>query len=156
MDALDVRIVKLEPLRVASALGFGESPEMLAWEKIFRFLREKGLWEQMERLAYYGFNNPDPTPASPNYGYEQWVVVPEEISGTEEVEIKHFQGGLYAVTGCEGIPNIFQRWKALFAWREDSPYQAGTHQWLEKWINPSTGGLSGEDMVMELYIPIVK
>ena len=156
MKNLDVRIVKLDALRVASALGFGEGPEMIAWQKIFDFLHGTGLWEKMEGLEFYGFNNPDPTPASSNYGYEQWVVVPEEISGTESIAIKQFPGGLYAVTRCHGIPNIFHFWKALFAWREDSPYQAGTHQWLEKWVNPTQEGLSEEDMVMDLYIPIIK
>ena len=156
MNKLDVKLVELSPMRVASALGFGEGPEGMAWEKIFDFLHKKGLWDEMETLAYYGFNNPDPTPASPNYGYEQWVVVPEDISGTEEVAIKKFPGGLYAVTRCEGIPNIFQSWKALFAWREDSPYQAGGHQWLEKWINPTKDEISEEDMVLELYIPVAK
>ena len=156
MSDIDVKIITLAPMQVASALGFGEGPEVLAWEKIFNFLRQKGLWEDMESLNYYGFNNPDPTPASPNYGYEQWVVIPEAISGTEEVEIKQFPGGTYAVALCEGIPNIFQRWKELFAWREDSPYQAGSHQWLEKWENPTKEGLSEEDMVMALYLPIQK
>ena len=32
MSDLEVRIVKLEPMRVVSFLGFGESPEELAWE----------------------------------------------------------------------------------------------------------------------------
>ena len=33
MSDLDVRIVKLEPVRVASFHGFGESPEDEAWNK---------------------------------------------------------------------------------------------------------------------------
>ena len=156
MTQIDVRIVTLEPKHIASALGFGEGPEGMAWEKILNFLHEKDLWPQMEDLEYFGFNNPDPTPASPNYGYEQWVVVPEGISGSDSVEIKQFAGGLYAVTRCEGIPNIFEQWKKLFAWREDSPYLSGTHQWLEQWVNPTQDGLSEEKMVMDLYIPIIK
>ena len=34
MSELDVRIVKLEPMRVASAHGFGTNPEEQAWDKI--------------------------------------------------------------------------------------------------------------------------
>jgi len=151
-----VRIAELPSFRVASALGFGASPEGEAWEKIFRFLREKSLWKEMETLSYYGFNNPDPTPGSPNYGYEQWVRVPESIEGNEVVSIKLFGGGLYAVSRCEGIPNIFSAWKALFAWREDSAYLPGTHQWLEQWLNPTKGEQHEEDMIMDLYIPIIK
>ena len=34
MSELDVRIIEIEPMRVASAHGFGEQPEIIAWEKI--------------------------------------------------------------------------------------------------------------------------
>lgn len=151
-----VRIVELPSMRVASALGFSASPEGEAWEKIFGFLQANGLWEEMEKLSYYGFNNPDPTPGSPNYGYEQWVRVPESVEGSRDVSIKLFEGGLYGVSRCEGIPNIFSAWKALFAWREDSPYLPGTHQWLEQWLNPTKGEQHEKDMIMDLYIPIIK
>lgn len=156
MSALDVRIVELPALRVASGLGFGTGPEGLAWEKIFSFLREKNLWDEMESLSYFGFNNPDPTPGSPNYGYEQWVVVPGAVQGTAEVTIKTFDGGLYAVTRNVGIPNIFNTWQNLFAWREDSPYGHGSHQWLEQWINPSREGIQEDQMVLDLYLPVTK
>ena len=39
MSDNDVQIVRLEPMRVASAYGFGESPELEAWEKILDFAR---------------------------------------------------------------------------------------------------------------------
>lgn len=156
MSELDVRIVELPPLRVASALGFGPGPEELAWEKIFDFLKEKGLWGRMESFEYYGFNNPDPSPGSPNYGYEQWVVVPEDTEGTEDVTIKTFPGGKYAVTRCKGIPTIHPTWQKLVAWREDSPYRYGGHQWLEKTVNPSMQGIGFDEIVMDLYMPIVE
>jgi len=156
MSENSVRIIELPPMRVASALGFGEAPEGAAWEKLFGFLHKKDLWDEMESLSYYGFNNPDPTPASPNYGYEQWVTVPEKVDGDQEITIKMFGGGLYAVSRCVGIPNIFSAWRSLFAWREDSPYLPGTHQWLEKWVNPVKGEQSEKEMIMDLYIPIIK
>ena len=34
MSELEVRIVYLEPMRVATFHGFGASPELLAWEKL--------------------------------------------------------------------------------------------------------------------------
>ncbi len=156
MSELEVRIVELPPMRVASGLGFGNEPEMLAWDKIFNFLKEKGMWEEMQNLEYYGFNNPDPSPGSPNYGYEQWVVVPEGVEGTEDVTVKQVPGGKYAVTRCEGIPNIHQTWQALVAWREDSQYLYGGHQWLEKWVNPTPKGLAPDELVMDLFMPIVE
>ena len=42
MDKLDVRITRLEPMRVASALGFGAVPETEAWEKLLSWARSEG------------------------------------------------------------------------------------------------------------------
>jgi DNA gyrase inhibitor GyrI len=156
MSELDVKIINLPELHVASALGFGSGPETQAWEKMFKFLQDRGLWEKMENMDFYGFNNPDPMPGSSNYGYEQWVVVDESIEPTDDVEIKTFPGGLFAVTRCTGIMNIYPTWQALAAWREDSPYQHAGHQWLEKWVNPSQEGVSEEGAMMDLYLPIIE
>jgi DNA gyrase inhibitor GyrI len=156
MSTLDVKIVALPAFTAVSALGFGAGPELEAWDKIFQFLKAGGMWERMETLEYFGFNNPDPMPGSSNYGYEQWVVVPDEIKPTGEVEIKAFPGGLYAVTRCTGLMDIFPTWQKLAAWREDSPYQHGSHQWLEKWVNPSKQGIDENLAVMDLYLPVIK
>jgi DNA gyrase inhibitor GyrI len=82
------------------------------------------------------------------------VVAPEDVEGTAEVEIKSFPGGKYAVTRCHGILNIGEIWEALVAWREGSPYLDGSHQWLEKWVNPCQDDLAPEDMVFDLFMPI--
>ena len=156
MSKLDVRIITLPALKVASTLGFGSGPELIAWDKMFKFLQTRGLWEQMESLEYYGFNNPDPMPGSDNYGYEQWVVVPDNTIPTDDVEVKDFPGGLYAVTRCTGLMNIFPTWQKLVAWQEESSYQHGGHQWLEKWVNPTREGVDENLAIMELYLPIVE
>jgi DNA gyrase inhibitor GyrI len=156
MAALDVRIIELPVLRVASTYGFGASPEMTALEHMRQFLLSAGLWKDVETLQLYGFNNPDPEPDNPEYGYEQWVVVPEDVKGTDQIEIKSFSGGLYAVSRCEGTPNIYRVWHELQSWQKVSSFDAGAHQWLERWINPTQGWLSAGEMVMDLYLPIVK
>jgi DNA gyrase inhibitor GyrI len=128
MTEINVKMVELPALHVASALGFGEGPEDIAWRKVFDFLKRQDLLKSIESLAFYGFNNPNLTPSSPNYGYEQWVVVPESITEDEALEIKTFDGGVYAVTRCVGIPTIYSTWKKLYAWREDNPYHAAAYQ----------------------------
>jgi len=116
MSEMDVKIIMLPAIKVASTHGFGSGPELKAWEKTFQFLKGRGLWGQMDSLEFYGFNNPDPMPGSPNYGYEQWVVIPETIEeASGEVEIKTFPGGLYAVTHCTGIMSIYPTWQKLVA-----------------------------------------
>ena len=152
MTELHVEIVQLEPMRVASALGFGESPEFAAIETLLAWARPQGLLE--EGYTAYGFNNPDPSPGSPNYGYEIWLPVGGEVQGGESVEIKDYPGGLFGVARCEGTGAIGDAWKALVAWREGSSYGQGHHQWLEKFLVPPDAPVI--ELRFDLYLPIVE
>jgi DNA gyrase inhibitor GyrI len=152
MSELSVRIVELEPMTVASAYGFGEEPEMQAWEILLTWAKSKGFNLQDQR--FFGFNNPNPSPGSPNYGYEQWMTVDSEAESVEGIEIKEFSGGLYAVTRCEGLQQITQLWKQLAIWREESKYQEAPYQWLEECFTPEATQL--EDFVFDLYAPITE
>jgi effector-binding domain-containing protein len=155
MDDLEVRIVELEPMRVATALGFGESPEPIAWGKILAFGESRGLLKDLDKVRFFGFNNPDPSPGSPNYGYEQWMTVGEEVEAEGDVKIKDFEGGVYAVTRFKDLNRIGNVWKALVVWQEDSKYRRGNHQWLEEQISPPDTA-SFEDLIFDLYLPIME
>ena len=150
---LDVRIVTLEPMHVASAHGFGPSPEMIAWDKILRWAGENGLLDGDEAPTYYGFDNPMPSPGSLNYGYEQWIVVGPDAVGNDEVTIKKFSGGMYAVTRCK-LPQIGEAWKRLVAWREDSKYRCAPHECLEQMI--SSPDTPFDDMVLDIFLAIAE
>jgi AraC family transcriptional regulator len=139
-------------MRVASALGFGESPEEEAWETILAFAEARNLLAGPEAHRFFGFNNPSPAVGSPNYGYEQWITVGTEVTGDERVEIKEFPGGRYAVARCLGIPAIGETWRRLALWRETSPHQVAHHQWLEEAL--TSPGTPPEEMVLDLYLPI--
>ena len=152
MSGLEVRIVRLEPMRVAFALGFGASPEEQAWKKLFDWAGRKGLLDDPKAHRYFGFNNPNPSPGSPNYGYEQWMTVGPEVKPEGEVKIKEVPGGLYAVTRWEAIPNP-EIWKQLVLWRENSRYKPAHHQWLEECLNPLEG--PGQ-LIFDLCLPIAE
>lgn len=158
MSKLNVRIVTLEPIHVASFLGFGESPEDLAWGKLTAWAKEKGFLEDRGKHRLFGFNNPNPSPGSPNYGYEVWIEIdPEEVEPEEGVAFKDYPGGLYAVTECV-VPKgkfevIGQTWKKLVAWCEDSKYHFGDHQWLEESLPSSP---PDAEFVLDLYLPIAE
>jgi len=155
MSELEVRIVQLEPMRVAYALGFGPSPEEIAWSRILAYGKAKGLLDDLEKIRFFGFNNPDPSPGSPNYGYEQWMTVGEELEAEGEVKIKEFPGGMYAVTRFKGLSDIGRVWKELVVWQEDSKYKHGQHQWLEEQLSsPDTPHT--EELVFDLYLPIIE
>lgn len=156
MNEENVRIVRLEPARVASVLGFGESPELEAIEKLSAWAKPKGYLEDLAEHRIFGFNNPSPSPGSPNYGYELWMVIGQDVAPEDEVEIKEFSGGLYAVKHCvisgDAYEVIPATWRELVMWREDSPYKSGSHQWLEEHLQIGSG--QSEAWALNLYLPI--
>jgi DNA gyrase inhibitor GyrI len=158
VNDLAVRIVKLEPLRVASFHGFGPSPEALAAAKLAAWAGPRGLLTDLTRPRIFGFNNPNPSAGSPNYGYEFWLVVgPEFVASEDEAEsdmrIRDFPGGLYAVTRCQGVENIGATWGRLAQWLTESRYGHAGHQWLEEHLNPSFP-VPGDELLLDLYAPI--
>ena len=158
MSKLDVRIVKLEPMRVASFHGFGQSPEEAAWNKLIAWAKPKGLRGDLKRKRIFGFNNPNPSPGSPNYGYEFWIVVGPDVQPEGEMEIKDFPGGLYAVTRClvqdKPYETIPATWKKLVEWHESSRYKHAARQYLEEHLDVENG--SEGDFDLDLYLPIAE
>ncbi len=106
---------------------------------------------------FFGFNNPDPSPGSPNYGYEQWVTVDTAAPPEGGVTIKDIPGGAYAVTRCR-LENITETWKALVIWLEDSPMRFGPGQCLEECLTPQIFTQPGDQdpmqAVFDLYLPV--
>lgn len=151
MAMQDVRIITLAAMRVASFHAFGSSPEHMAGAKLAAWAGPRGLLDGSHRI--FGFNNPNPSPGSPNYGYEFWLEIGPEVEADGEVEVKEFGGGRYGVLRCQGVANIEASWAALNAWRENAGYRMGRRQWLEEHIGAFPAG--DETLVLDLYIPLV-
>ena len=155
MSELNIHIVNLEFMRLASSYGFGSTPELIAFEKMHEFLKSKGMMEGYgSKYRHFGFNNPDPMPGSPNYGYEVWVTVDPEIEPEGDIRIIDFPGGLYAVARIQGVEKIGETWNELVKWREKSIYKQAHHQWLENLINPLETDFG--KYIFDLYLPIVE
>ncbi len=154
MEQLDVRLVRLAPMRVASVHAYGAGPEHMAWEALKAWATPRGLFDTATRGRIFGFNNPGPSVGSPNYGYEFWLVVgPDAVVDGEATE-KTFDGGLYAVTGCPLVGEIIpQVWQRLGAWLEASRYRMGSHQCFEEHI----GAVDAADAAsLDLYMPLAE
>ncbi len=161
MKEFEVRIVKLEPMRVASVRAISTTPEHDAWEKMRSWAEPKGLLKDVDKHPVFGFNNPDPSPSRKEYGYEFWIRIGTDTKPTRDVRIKKFQGGLYAVKTCklkEELESEFfkkqgylESWKKIIDWVKSSKYKLGKHQALEKAHEP---GASGEELILDLYCPI--
>ena len=107
----------------------------------------------------FGFNNPYPSPGSPNYGWESWITIGSDVKLEEGIDIKNFGGGLYAVTRCDVKNNPYDiipaTWKQLVAWCEGSS-KYGIHtanQELEEHIAPFPLEVS-DNFTLDLYLPL--
>lgn len=163
MKDLDVKIVELESMHVASAQAIGDSPEDKAWNKMRAWAEPRGLLEDLEEHPVFGFDNPEPSPGQKEYGYEFWMKVGPEEEAEGDIKMKEFQGGLYAVTTCnlkEELESEFfkkngslESWKKIVEWVKSSKYTMGCHQCLERAHDP---GGSVDELILDLYCPIVK
>lgn len=159
MADIEVKIVKLEPVRAASVYGFGPNPEEQAWSKLEAWARPRGLFHHPDVHRIFGFNNPSPTPASPNYGYELWITVGPDVEPEGDVRIVEFPGGLYAVTSVEDITTPYDQiptaWKDLYMWVEDSRYRMVGHHCLEE-DHRRPGVAETNRWDMDLYLPVAE
>ena len=141
-------------MRMASAWAFSESPEVEAWESMRSWAEPLGLLDQSKPARIFGFNNPNPSPGSPNYGYEYWMTMQDEIPVAGDIRIQEFGGGLYAVTRCKGIPRITETWKELVVWVQKSKYRKAHHPWLEEHLTSMDTPF--DEYVLDLYHPITE
>ena len=151
MEKIAVKIVTLPPMKVASFYGFGKSPEQEAHEKAVAWLKKHDLYKE-GAYRNFGFNNPNPSTGSPNYGYEVWIAPIDGLPEKHNAKEVDFEGGLYAVAICPSLNVIGEVWQKLVAWRDASQYQCAAHQWLEEefyhWDSSRTGNR------FDLYLPI--
>jgi AraC family transcriptional regulator len=155
MSKEEISIVTLPPLRVVCVNGFGEGPEGQAFDKMRAWAKDHDLLGTSYRL--FGYNNPDPTPGSPNYGYDVWITVDASVQADGEAKIIDFPGGLYAILRVE-VKDDFEQigagWQRLIRWREGSKYRHGSHQWLEEHIGPLDQMGGGNEFTLDLHMPI--
>jgi len=156
---MEPRIVDLPPMRVARATGFGPEPEFLAWAKLLAWARRQGIADDFQGHRFFGFNNPNPTVGSPNYGYEQWITVDSAAQADSDVSIGECPGGLYAVARCQGVQNIYETWNALLIWCEKSGYSIARGQCLEECLSVNLVGLDPApwaEVWFDLHLPIAR
>ena len=137
---------------------FGTTQKLPSTSKLGQFMIEHNL-HVPPNTRYFGFIHPYPRNEH-EFGYEAWAMVPNhsdsimEEMNQSEIEIKDFDGGLYATAmATYGLDsNLDEVWKSLHYWlAEHEKYQYGEHQWLEEHITKiSVGGFHG----FKLYLPI--
>ena len=111
----NVRIISLPKMIVASYSIVSETPENDCWEMVNKLIQQHSLNERASfRHFGFGFNN-----QKMEYGYEMWVVIPEDFKVSEPFKKKDISGGLYAALPAY-LPVIGERWNQLNNWLEES------------------------------------
>jgi effector-binding domain-containing protein len=156
MTDLTVEMRDLDEMVVVSGTGFGVEPEPLAWDLIFEFAARQGFDVESGDHRFFGFNNPNPSPGIPEYGYEQWMTIPAnlEVDLDGPVTRKTIPAGTFAVTRFKGLQQITETWREFLQWFEESGLSRGDNweQCYEEMLNP--GEASPDEWEFELYLPV--
>lgn len=144
---LDVRIVQLPRMRVAAARATGTTPELEAWRRLRAWAEPQGLLADTASHPVFGFNEPGEGKVGGEYGYEFWIRVDDSVTPGSGIEIKEFEGGLFAVTKSK-LTQVGDRWKDLWDWVRERGYRLRRTHELER-----VQGVEDE-VALELYLPI--
>lgn len=168
-NELNVRIILLPPMTVASYHCIGSDPEGQVLGVMTDFAQKIRLYEIKPDARMFGFNRPNPGVLEDGtHGYEVWVTVPENMELPEPLVKKHYGGGrLYAVLSIR-FPE-FQLWGDLINWVNNSEqYEtdytaeeaAGQIGGFEEELNWAYGTLNGwHDGIggqIDIMVPIRK
>jgi len=166
-EKLQIELVLLEPMTVASVSARGKSPENEAWKRMVSFAEPRGLFKDLTKHPVFGYNlliaednSRATSPLDEEYEYVFLIRIDPDTELDGGVEIGQLKGGLFAVTRCTlahpgGIqPSMVVGWQRLHEWLKSSDYKIGTsHVYLTKLVNPTE---TDEDLLVDLMMPIEK
>lgn len=149
---LNVRILKLPPMTVASYHCIGDDPEEQVFGVMTEFAQKIRLYEIKPDARMIGFNRPNPGVLEDGtHGYEVWVTIPEDMELPEPLVKKRYDGKrLYAVLAIR-FPE-FELWGDLINWvNNNEQYEtdyteeelAGQIGGFEEELNWAYGALNG-------------
>ena len=149
MSSSDIRVVQLEPLRLATLVGTGLTPELNGWQMLLRWAQEHGCLDAKPAPRFFGY---DVWRAKDAHDYRVLMTVSENCCRDSQIDVITLPGGIYAVHRVHGTRSIPGAWQQLDDWLNDSSYQLGQHQWLEEHIRFID--LPEQDFLLDLYLPL--
>lgn len=150
MQGIDVRVVKIKPMRIAVSHAFSKTPEKDSITVLIEWAKPKGLLDDPSKYLWFGHNNPPPSPNLKEYGYDSILTIGPEIEPDKNIQVKEIAGGLYAVIRTN-LKNIGKMWEWLYKWVNNSEYTIAGHG-LEEFLNPLESSV--DNYIFDLWLPI--
>lgn len=124
-----------------------------AWEKIWKFIKEKHLFGFNQENLGVAYNDPGIT-ESDKCQYDCCVTINKDIKPEGEIGIKNIEGGQYAVFKYKGsFDNIGSIYDAIFkTWLPESNYELRDAPCFEKYIKFSN--TNPDKNKTEVFIPV--
>ncbi len=152
-----VRIVRLEPMRVAWFRSVGKEPEHVSTGYLKRWLLDRRVRNPRE-VRIFGFDVELSAAEQQRglRGYEAWATVPAGVRAGEGVRIRHVPGGLFAVMRVrDALVDPYARipagWKRLWEWvKANRDYRLTDGLCLEEHVQ------GRGSMHLDLFLPVAR
>jgi len=152
---MDVRIERLQPLRVAFVRHVGPYQEVhQAWGKVCARLGKEGLLGAESHFIGVCYDDPEVT-APEKLRYDACVTVDSDFAAHDEIGVQTLPGGEFAVvTHCGPYEQLSQTYAALFGqWLPHSGRELRSQPSLEFYLNDPEG-TDPEDLLTDIYAPL--
>jgi DNA gyrase inhibitor GyrI len=155
----EIHIRELPPMRVVSYRAISATPEEDAARQVAEWTAEQQLPHALRNFGFDVEVSPEQQKAGLR-GYELWLAVPPDIEPGEEMAVRRFLGGLYAVmTIYDALDDPFGRipegWQYLHQWVQANPqYEPAEHQMLEEVIVAAADSEDAQRRHLVIYYPV--
>ena len=124
-----------------------------AWEKIWKFIKEKRLFGFNQECLGVAYNDPNIT-ENDKCQYDCCVTISKDIKPEGEIGVKNIEGGRYAAFKFRGsFDNISSVYNSIFKnWLPESNYELRDAPCFEKYIKFSK--TNPDNNKTEVYIPV--
>jgi len=135
LNQSEVRIERLVSRQAAYIHASGDSPEEEALTKIIVWAKTKNIAHN--RGIHLMGRNTYPTEKPDPHGYEYYLTLNEPIfKDEEEIKMKNFPGGLFAVLRFKNLFDMQASWISLMKWVKENNYQEiGVIKTENGWVN---------------------
>ncbi len=152
---MDVRIEKIEPIRVACVRHTGPYEECEgAWNKLCGWAGPRGILGPETRMIGISYDDPEVTPPE-KIRYDACVTVDEKVSPEGDVGVQLIAGGEYAVTTHQGpYTKLIETYSKLYGkWAPQSGRVVAAGPCFEIYRN-DPHQTPAEELLTDVYIPL--